>query len=116
MNDLRQRRVEGLTYPSRSEGQPAPSRPGPTRGTGAVSGDDQSIVIGPKTQAGVGLEYRGLRILPLRVGATYITGGSAFSGGVGLRLGHYEAGVAAWLRNGDQSKGNGVLISLLSIR
>jgi hypothetical protein len=77
-------------------------------------GDDDAIIIGPKTQAGAGIEYRGIPMLPLRAGASYITGGSAFSGGVGLRIGAYELGFAAVVRTGD-SKGTGFLLSALSI-
>jgi hypothetical protein len=77
--------------------------------------DDQSIVIGPKTQVGGGIEYRGIPMLPLRVGAAYITGGTAFSGGVSLHIGGYELGGAVTIRQGD-NKGSGTLLSLFSIR
>jgi hypothetical protein len=79
-------------------------------------GDDNSILIGPKTSVGVGAEYRGFGMLPLRGGASYITGGAAFSGGVGLRLGSYELGVGLSYRNSTEiGKGLGVMLSAISI-
>jgi hypothetical protein len=78
--------------------------------------DDNSILIGPKTSAGVGAEYRGLGIIPLRAGASYITGGSAFSAGAGLKLGAYELGVGVSYRNSTEiGKGLGVMLSAISI-
>jgi hypothetical protein len=79
-------------------------------------GDDNSILIGPKTQVGVGAEYRGLGMLPLRGGVSYITGGMAYSGGVGLKVGAYELGLGASYRSSTEiGKGLGVMFSLISI-
>jgi len=79
-------------------------------------GDDNSILIGPKTQVGGGLEFRGIPLLPLRAGASYVTGGWSASAGVGLSLLGYELGVAGLLGHRDGGNENGLLISLLSIR
>lgn len=78
--------------------------------------DDNSIQIGPKTRAGVGAEYRGLGVLPIRAGVSYITGGMSYSAGVGLHVGSYELGVAGSLASGSTAKGMGVMLSLFSIR
>ena len=77
-------------------------------------GDDQSIVIGPQTSVGAGVEYRGIPLLSLRGGADYITGGSAFSFGAGVRLGRYELGAAIAAQQGD-NKGTSLLVNLFSI-
>lgn len=78
-------------------------------------GDDQSIVIGAKTSVGGGIEYRGIPLLALRGGADYITGGSAFSLGAGLRFGRYELGAAIATQQGD-NKGTSLLVNLFSLR
>ena len=76
---------------------------------------DQEIVIGPKTSVGAGVEYRGIPLLSLRGGADYITGGSAFSFGAGLRFGRYELGAAIANQQGD-NKGTSVFVNLFSLR
>ena len=76
---------------------------------------DQAIVIGPKTSLGAGVEYRGIPMLSLRGGADYITGGAAFSFGVGLRFGRYEMGAAIAAQQGD-NKGTSVFVNLFSLR
>jgi hypothetical protein len=45
------------------------------------------LAFAPKSHAGVGVEYRALRALPLRAGAATFSGGSQLGGGVGLELG-----------------------------
>jgi hypothetical protein len=78
-------------------------------------GGDESIVIGPKTSVGAGMEYRGIPMLSLRGGADYITGGTAVSFGAGLRFRRYELGAAIALQQGD-NKGTSLLVNLFSIR
>jgi len=73
------------------------------------------VIIGPKTSAGAGIEYRGIPTLSLRGGAGYITGGSVFSFGAGLRFGHYELGGAVALQQGD-NKGTSLFINVFSLR
>ncbi len=78
-------------------------------------GGDEAIVIGPKTSVGGGVEYRGIPMLSLRGGADYITGGTAFSFGAGLRFRRYELGAAIAVQQGD-NKGTSLLVNLFSIR
>jgi hypothetical protein len=78
-------------------------------------GGDESIVIGPKTSVGGGVEYRGIPMLSLRGGADYITGGTAVSFGAGLRFRRYELGAAIGFQQGD-NKGTSLLINLFSLR
>jgi len=78
-------------------------------------GGDESIVIGPKTSVGAGVEYRGIPVLSLRGGAAYITGGTAVSFGAGLRFRRYELGAAIAAQQGD-NKGTSLLVNLFSIR
>jgi len=78
-------------------------------------GGDESIVIGPKTSVGAGVEYRGIPVLSLRGGAAYITGGTALSFGAGLRFRRYELGAAIAAQQGD-NKGTSLLVNLFSIR
>ncbi|MEP6493151.1 MAG: conjugal transfer protein TraF [bacterium] len=74
------------------------------------------IAIGPKTQVGGGVEFRGIPALRLRGGASYITDGWGVSGGVGLALGKYELGVGAALRQVNGGKEPAVTINVFSIR
>ena len=78
-------------------------------------GGDQSIVIGPKTSVGAGVEYRGIPALSLRAGADYITGGTAIAFGAGLRIRRYELGAAMAFQQGD-NKGTSLLVNLFSLR
>jgi hypothetical protein len=74
------------------------------------------ITLGPKTQVAGGLEFRGIPILRLRAGASYVTDGWGVSGGVGLALGSYELGVGAALRTVNGGKEPVFTLNLLSIR
>ena len=74
------------------------------------------IAFGPKTQVGGGLEFRGIPILRLRGGASYITNGYGVSGGVGLALGKYELAVGTALRQVNGGKEPAIMINLFSIR
>jgi hypothetical protein len=78
--------------------------------------DDDAIQIGPKSQLGGGAELRFIPVLPIRVGASYVTGGFGLSAGVGLRILGVEIGVAGMLRDRDEGKENGLFISVLSVR
>lgn len=70
--------------------------------------------LGERTQIGVGAEFRGIPLLPLRVGLTQYSSGWAASGGVGLSLGPVEIGVAGAIRNGSQ-KQTGVMVGTVAI-
>ncbi|HTE45634.1 MAG TPA: hypothetical protein VK636_10355, partial [Gemmatimonadaceae bacterium] len=74
------------------------------------------IAIGPKTQVGGGVEFRGIPALRLRGGASYITDGWGVSGGVGLALGKYELGVGGALRQVNGGKEPAITINVFSIR
>jgi hypothetical protein len=78
-------------------------------------GNEESIMIGPKTSLGAGAEYRGIPFLSLRGGAGYITGGTTFSFGAGLRFGRYELGAAMATQRGDD-KGTSLLVNVFSLR
>ncbi|HXD22089.1 MAG TPA: hypothetical protein VN613_01935 [Gemmatimonadaceae bacterium] len=79
-------------------------------------GDDNSILVGPKTQLGAGIEFRGVPFIPLHAGLSYVTGGYSASAGVGIALGPVQLGVAG--RIGHSSGGNedGFMLNVISIR
>jgi hypothetical protein len=79
-------------------------------------GGPSSILIGPQTQVGAGIEFRGIPILPLRAGASYVTGGWSASGGLGIALGPWEVGVAGLLGHRNGGNENGVMLSVISIK
>jgi hypothetical protein len=62
-------------------------------------GDGMSIT--PKLHAGVGAEYRGLKVLHLRGGAAVITDGIQFGGGASLVLGPVNLSFAGAIQQGD---------------
>jgi hypothetical protein len=74
------------------------------------------ILLGPKTQLGGGVEYRGIPMLRLRGGASYITDGYGVSGGVGLAFGKYELGIGAAMRSVNSGKEPVVTLNVVSIR
>ncbi|MFQ5536087.1 MAG: DUF5723 family protein [Gemmatimonadota bacterium] len=59
------------------------------------------LALGPKFHAGVGAEYRGLKVLHLRGGAALVTDGFQFGGGATLALGPVNLSAAGALRTGD---------------
>lgn len=62
---------------------------------------DGGMRVGPKFHAGVGAEYRGLKVLHLRAGAAKITDGTQFAGGGSLILGPVNISIAGAMQNGD---------------
>lgn len=62
---------------------------------------DTGIATGPKFHAGVGAEFRGLKILHLRGGWAAITDGTQVGGGASLVLGPISLSTAAVYRAGD---------------
>ena len=78
--------------------------------------EGEAILIGPKTSVGVGAEFRGIRFLPLRGGASVITGGTQFAAGAGLRIWGYELGVGAQMRTADGVSSTNLMFGLISIR
>jgi hypothetical protein len=79
-------------------------------------GDDNAILLGPKTHVGAGLEYRGLGFLPIRGGAAYETNGYALSAGTQLELGPLSFGVSARYRNVSGASAVGVMFSGIELR
>lgn len=73
------------------------------------------ITVGPKTQVGGGLEFRGIPLLPVRVGASYLTGGWGVSGGVGLKIMGYELGLGAALRTVNGGKEPAITFNAINI-
>jgi hypothetical protein len=74
------------------------------------------ITFGPKTQVGGGVELRGLPVLRLRGGASYVTNGWGVSGGAGLAIGGYELGVGAALLTINGGKEPAITVNVLSIK
>lgn len=77
---------------------------------------DGGIQLDAPTQVSGGVEYRGIPLLPLRIGAAYVTDGWAASAGVGLHLGPYELGVAGMVRERDGMRETGAMVGLVSVR
>jgi hypothetical protein len=67
------------------------------------SGDGMDF--GPKSHAGMGLEYRPSPYIPLRAGAAYITGGFQAGGGFEIILGPVHLGFAGLYRSGEVDEG-----------
>jgi len=78
--------------------------------------ESEAIVIGQRTGVGIGAEFSGLSFLPLRAGITALDDGVQVAGGVGLRFGGFELGVAGSLHNRAEGRELGAMISLISIR
>lgn len=60
---------------------------------------EDAIALGPRSQLGVGAEWRGLPWLHLRGGAGVVSGGTQLSGGASLVLGSVNLSVAGALRD-----------------
>jgi hypothetical protein len=75
-----------------------------------------ALLLGPKTQAGAGLEFRGIPVLKLRAGASYLTNGWGVSGGLGLDLGALQIGAGAALRTVNGGKEPVLSLNVLSFR
>ena len=78
-------------------------------------GDETTVLFGPRTQIGVGVDDRGLSALPLRAGVTYLTDGFAVSGGTGVRLGATELGVSARYRSLNGAGDVGLMVNVLAL-
>jgi len=74
------------------------------------------IERGPSSLVAAGAEVRWIPFIPLRGGVQMMTGGFGLSGGVGLRLLGFEAGLAGYVRTRDGSQESGATINVLSIR
>jgi hypothetical protein len=63
---------------------------------------DGGIQVGPDLHLGVGLEFRGIPLLPIRLGAAKVTDGVQFAGGLTLALGPIKFSGAGALQQGDR--------------
>jgi hypothetical protein len=79
-------------------------------------GGDETIVLGPRSRVGVGVESRAIGFLPVRVGAAAITGGWQASAGAGIKLGPYELSAAYMTRRGEHGTAPGVMFNVVSVR
>ena len=75
-----------------------------------------ALLLGPKTQAGVGVELRAVPGLALRGGASYVTDGWGVTAGVGIRAGRAEIGFAAGMRTVNGGREPVVTLNVLSFR
>jgi hypothetical protein len=78
-------------------------------------GDENAIVIGPKSRLGVGAEWRILPFLPIRAGVASVTDGWQAGAGVGLRLLGYELGASTGIRSRGAAQESGFMIGVIGI-
>jgi hypothetical protein len=76
----------------------------------------EGIERGPESMIAAGAEVRWIPFIPLRGGVQMMTGGFGLSGGVGIHLLGFEAGLAGYLRNRDGAQESGATINIFSIR
>jgi hypothetical protein len=74
------------------------------------------IEVGPKSLVATGVEWRLIPFIPLRGGLSVMTGGYGVSGGFGVHLLGFEAGVAGYLRKRNGGSEPGMTVNLISIR
>jgi hypothetical protein len=79
-------------------------------------GGDETIVLGPKSRFGVGVESRAIGFLPVRLGGALITGGWQASAGAGIKLGAYELSAAYMTRHAAHGTAPGVMFNVVSVR
>lgn len=78
-------------------------------------GDENAIVIGPKSRFGVGAEWRVLPFIPLRAGVASVTDGWQAGVGAGLRFFGYELGAATSIRRRGVATESGFMIGIIGI-
>lgn len=78
-------------------------------------GDENAIVIGPKSRFGVGVEWRLLPFLPIRGGVASITDGWQAGLGAGLRFLGYELGISTGIRSRGAAQETGLMIGVIGI-
>ena len=79
-------------------------------------GDNNSILIGPKTQLGGGVEFRGVPFFPLHAGLSYVTGGYQATAGVGIGLGPVQLGIAGLIGHSNGGNLDGFMLNIISIK
>ncbi len=68
----------------------------------------------PQTHVGVGAEYRVQRIVPVRAGMAFVSGGTQFGGGASVELGAFSMGGAVVHRHVDGRSSTISMITLIS--
>jgi hypothetical protein len=81
-----------------------------------MGAEGETIVLGPKSSVGMGAEFRGIPMLPLRGGFSVIEGGTQIAGGAGLRLGRFEFNVGMQMRDVDGMSSTNLMVGLISVR
>jgi hypothetical protein len=76
----------------------------------------KGIELGPRSHIGVGAEFTGLELLPLRAGAAKISDGWQAAAGVGFRFWHLDLGVAGSVRDRNGTRENGAMVSAFAFR
>jgi hypothetical protein len=79
------------------------------------TGDDDAIVVGPRSHFGVGAEFRVLPLVPLRAGVASITDGWQAAVGAGVRVLGYELGAATSIRRRGVATESGLMIGVVGI-
>jgi hypothetical protein len=74
------------------------------------------IEVGPQSLIAAGAELKLIPFIPLRGGVQMMTGGFGVSGGLGLHVLGFEAGLAGYVRKRDGGSESGLTFNVLSIR
>lgn len=74
------------------------------------------LAVGPKSLLGAGAELRLIPFIPLRAGVQMMSGGFGVSGGLGIHLLGFEAGIAGFVRKRDSGSESGLTFNAISIR
>jgi hypothetical protein len=110
-------RVAGLKFkPSVSAGMSFDWLPRITLSADIRQQVGDGIEVGPKSTIAAGAELRLIPLIPLRGGVALMDGGIGLSGGFGLHLFGFEAGVAGFVRKVDGGTASGGTLNLISIR
>jgi hypothetical protein len=72
--------------------------------------------VGPESMAAAGAEFRWIPLIPLRGGVQMMTGGFGVSGGFGLHVAGFEAGIAGYVRKRNGAQESGFTLNAISIR
>jgi hypothetical protein len=74
------------------------------------------IEVGPKSLIAAGAELKLIPFIPLRGGVQMMTGGFGLSGGFGLHVLGFEAGIGGFVRKRDGGSESGFTLNAISIR
>ncbi|HET9426697.1 MAG TPA: conjugal transfer protein TraF [Gemmatimonadaceae bacterium] len=76
----------------------------------------EGIEVGPQSMIGAGAELRLIPFIPLRGGVQMMSGGFGVSGGFGINLLGFEAGLAGYVRKRDGGSESGFTLNAIAIR